>query len=79
MEQKNFKISGTLFVCHEPGNKLMICRQVCPLCLHSHMAQMKLGIGHLLKQLRDGLPLMTQSLDDTTEGGGQVSQQVRVN
>lgn len=51
-------------------------KQVCPLCLHSHMAQMKLGIGHLLKQLRDGLPLLTQSLDGATEWGGQTTRRV---
>ena len=49
---------------------------VCPPCLHSHMAQMKLGIGHLLRQLRDGLPQLTRSLDGATEWGEQTARRV---
>ena len=36
---------------------------VCPLCRHSHLAQMRLGIGHQLTQLRDGLPQLARSLE----------------
>ena len=50
-------------------------KMVCPLCLHSHMAQMKLGIGHLLKQLRDGLPQLVRSLG-TMEWSERTSSQI---
>ena len=46
-------------------------KTVCPLCLRSHLAQMKLGIGHQLTQLRDGLLQLRQSLEaQWSEGSG---------
>ena len=38
-------------------------KMVCQLCRHSHLAQMRLGIGHQLTQLRDGLHQLARSLD----------------
>ena len=52
-------------------------KMVCPLCLRSHLAQMRLGIGHQLTQLRDGLPQLARSLEGQWDESERTSSQVK--